>query len=67
MSESVKEDSEKNNKTHYTKDNFPTSFKCEPINLTLEEIEEKTKNAKVFIPYGGMGNLEGAEPFKLNS
>lgn len=49
----------------FTRGDFPTSFKLEPINMTLEEIEKATKNAKVFIPYGGCGNLQGADIMKL--
>ena len=33
--------------------------------MTLEEINEKLKTAKVFIPPGDAGNLEGAEPYKI--
>lgn len=59
MSQQEKKKSEEERKT------CPTSFKCQISNLTKEEIEQKLKVAKVFIPYRGEGNLEGAEPYKI--
>jgi hypothetical protein len=46
---------------------MPTSWKCEPIDITLEEIEEISKNAKVFIPYGAVGNTEMTDIKKIGS
>lgn len=42
-----------------------TDFTCRVSTLTKEEIEEKCKNAKTFIPPGDAGNLEETEPYKL--
>jgi hypothetical protein len=37
---------------NYTRDTLPTSWKCEPLNMTMDEIN-KIK-PKTFVPYGGM-------------
>lgn len=31
-------------------ENYPTDFKCGPLNLTPEQLEEAFKNAKTFVP-----------------
>lgn len=47
----------------FTKENIPTSFKSEKIDMTVEQIEETSKNAKVF-PWNGC-SLLGANIKKL--
>jgi hypothetical protein len=35
----------------YTKATLPTSWKCEPLNMTMKEVDEI--ETKTFVPYGG--------------
>ena len=37
----------------YTKETMPTSFTCQPVKLSLEEILEMDKRAKTFEPSYG--------------
>lgn len=42
------------NRSNITRAEMQTSWKCEPVSLTKEELEEMPKNVKFFQPSAGV-------------